>query len=77
MPELMTEQQLEKVLWEAVRRLANEESDSAPFDIGKYSVRLMITAEIDGQTIHKSASGTLATRSDFKYSLTTKPLRHT
>ena len=76
--EPMAEQELAAVLWAATDKAAAKEVDRDALPAGESRhVRLMITGEIDGQTIHRSLHGTLNIGHDQQRAVSATPQQGT
>ena len=70
----LNERALSAMLWAAVAKAASKEVEHDALPRGEQSkVRLMITGEIDGQTVHRSLLGELAVGEDQQRAMSATP----
>ncbi|MBC8356985.1 MAG: hypothetical protein H8E66_33860 [Planctomycetes bacterium] len=70
----LTEQELAAVLWAATDKAASKEADRDVLPANdSRQVRLMITGEIDGLTVHRSLHGTLMVGADQERAVSATP----
>ena len=68
------EQEVAAVLWAATDKVAAKELDRDRLQANEtHRVRLMITGEIDGRTVHRSLHGTLSVGADQKRAVSATP----